>query len=546
MLVVLLSIVVAGCANYGPATVEVNQGSPTDDNESVLFVPTAFQPVRSSPTPDEVSIWVSPALPPALQQSALELERIGGRNVFLAEDSSSAEIRIEPNAERPLTSWVYALVAPFPTVRDEMSWQNLEELWSGNLDSDEPLFISEGIGETLQALFTAPKGECVENIEADELLERVWENRPAYAVIGFEDLEPRWKVIEIASMSPIQKGFDPNSYPLVISFGISGKEEFTDEIATALDWPATNRDPDSLTVLTMTGVTALTRATAWRMDAKGSDYPGLLIGDWLRDADITHVSNEVSFAEDCPQPDPAQKGLKFCSSPRHFDLLPYVGVDVVELTGNHILDWGRDAFLNSLSLYEQQGYEYFGGGKDLAEALQPALFEHNDNHLAFLGCNQAGPSFVWATSETPGGAPCSQEDLFDEVKHLRAAGYLPIFTYQWAESYSSSPLPLQIDGFHKAIDAGAVIVSGSQAHQPQGFEFYNGGLIHYGLGNLFFDQMWNSNAREEFIDQHVFYNGRHISTRLLTAVLEDWSQPRPMSPAEREAFLAKMFAASGW
>jgi poly-gamma-glutamate capsule biosynthesis protein CapA/YwtB (metallophosphatase superfamily) len=33
-----------------------------------------------------------------------------------------------------------------------------------------------------------------------------------------------------------------------------------------------------------------------------------------------------------------------------------------------------------------------------------------------------------------------------------------------------------------------VIVSGSQAHQPHGFEFYNGSLIHYGLGNLFFDQ----------------------------------------------------------
>ncbi len=37
-------------------------------------------------------------------------------------------------------------------------------------------------------------------------------------------------------------------------------------------------------------------------------------------------------------------------------------------------------------------------------------------------------------------------------------------------------------------DAGADIVSGSQAHQPQGMEIRGDGFINYGLGNLFFGQ----------------------------------------------------------
>jgi len=91
-----------------------------------------------------------------------------------------------------------------------------------------------------------------------------------------------------------------------------------------------------------------------------------------------------------------------------------------------------------------------------------------------------------------------------------------------------------------------VIVSGSQAHQPQSFEFRNGAFIHYGLGNLFFDQMASAAVRQEFLDRHVIYDGRYISTELLTTFLEDFAQPRPMTADERAAFLAALFSASGW
>jgi poly-gamma-glutamate synthesis protein (capsule biosynthesis protein) len=52
--------------------------------------------------------------------------------------------------------------------------------------------------------------------------------------------------------------------------------------------------------------------------------------------------------------------------------------------------------------------------------------------------------------------------------------------------------------------------------------------------------------RQEFIDRHVFYAGRHISTELLTAMLEDWSRPRPMTEQERAQLLQTVFAVSRW
>jgi len=38
-------------------------------------------------------------------------------------------------------------------------------------------------------------------------------------------------------------------------------------------------------------------------------------------------------------------------------------------------------------------------------------------------------------------------------------------------------------------DAGASVVSGSQGHSVQGFGLRGNSFIHYGVGNLYFDQM---------------------------------------------------------
>jgi hypothetical protein len=42
------------------------------------------------------------------------------------------------------------------------------------------------------------------------------------------------------------------------------------------------------------------------------------------------------------------------------------------------------------------------------------------------------------------------------------------------------------------------------------------------------------------------YDGRYLGVELLTAYLEDFAQPRPMTVEERETFLKAIFTASGW
>jgi poly-gamma-glutamate synthesis protein (capsule biosynthesis protein) len=134
-----------------------------------------------------------------------------------------------------------------------------------------------------------------------------------------------------------------------------------------------------------------------------------------------------------------------------------------------------------------------------------------------------------------------------EITRLKTEGYLVIATFQHHEYYTYVAQPDQLRDFRQMAEAGAVIVSGSQAHQPQAMEFLDGSFIHYGLGNLFFDQYGLCEAcRQGLIDHHIFYDGRYISTELLPIQFVDYARSRPMTLEESNVLFQSLFAASGW
>jgi hypothetical protein len=512
--------------------------------------PTPFQPLPWTLTPSPIpatptptlppySLWIDPRLPQSFQdQIELPVE------LGISSQPQGASLRLEIGASQLVSAWVYALVAPFPTVTDGLSADELHQAWKGKARGDFkgiPLMMAESTRVVFSAMWGEPAEDAVAVRPADELLQAAWDQRPSWAIIPFEDLEPQWKVLEVQGLSPLHSDFNPGAYPLTVPISISG------EAAVRPLIPPGNRDPQKMTTLVMTGVTALVRATAFTMEQKGVIYPAKDIRDWLQEADITHISNEVPFAEDCPYPNPVQEGMKFCSNQRYIELLDDVGTDIVELTGDHFSDWGSEAMLFTLELYDQRSWPYYGGGTNLKEGRQAVTLTHNGNRLAFIGCNAKGGGYARASATQPGAAACDFEGMRSEIKRLRADGYLVIATFQHFEYYTYAAQPNQIRDAHQLTEVGAVIVSGSQAHQPQAFEFSNGSLVHHGLGNLFFDQLDVSTAtRQGFIDRHVFYEGRHISTELLTIWFMDYARPRPMTAPERESLLTAVFQASGW
>jgi poly-gamma-glutamate synthesis protein (capsule biosynthesis protein) len=459
----------------------------------------------------------------------------------------------DSQSDRAAIQWLYALVAPFPTVQDGVTFDELLLAWTEGTPpasfSGVPLLMDESTLAALTALWDEPAAGAVRIVSGDRLLEEAWSALPAWAIVPFEKLEPKWKVLTIDGQSPVRKDFDPVKYPLVASIAVQSGNSGQ---RLAVSAQPSNYDPSKLTTVVMTGVTALVRATALTMELKGTTYPGEKMRDLFREADIMHVSNEIPFFTGCTYPKPDQAALVFCSDPKYMDLLTDVGADVIELTGNHFADRGPAGMLETIEIYNQNKLPYFGGGVDLQDSLKPALFEVNGSKIAFIGCNKPDIGrFPTATDYQPGAAPCDFEYLPEKISELNAEGYVVISTFQWNESYDSYPNPQQIRDFQLMADSGAAIVSGSQAHYAQAMEFHNDSFIHYGLGNLFFDQMGDQDwmpkgIRRLFFDRYVIYDGKLISVELVTAMLEDYSRPRLMTEQERAGFLQEYFFYSGW
>ncbi|MCA9982263.1 MAG: CapA family protein, partial [Anaerolineales bacterium] len=329
---------------------------------------------------------------------------------------------------------------------------------------------------------------------------------PALTILPFEQLDPRLKVLAVDGNSPISVKYDAASYGLLVPLGWVGDDTAVAEI-TALS-PATtltNRHDDRLTHLTMTGPSGLSRAVADRMEKYGYQYPGEEIAPILQSADIAHMSHENPFAPDCPDPEPTG-GTRFCAQPKTIQLMTWLGVDVVELTGNHLNDWGKQNLLYTLDLYEEVGIAGYAGGRNLEEARQPLLIEHNGNKIAFVGCNPVGPFGVWATEDEPGALPCDDYSFnIAQIQELAAQGYVVVGSIQFIEHFQYDAFQPQRNAFMGFANAGASIVHGAHGHHPMGFAFSDDRFVHYGTGNTFADQMFSLGTRQMFVNTYVSF-----------------------------------------
>jgi len=414
--------------------------------------------------------------------------------------------------------------------------------------------VSEATAGVFNSLW-GKAGSNVTIVEPSEFLTLAEENPAAVAIIPFEEISPRWKILKLEGISPLDKPFAEVNYALSVFFHLNSSTAdvkdtsiIQDKIASLI--PSSNRDESKMTVLIMTGTTAITRGLAYKILINDKEYPIAKVKDWFLTADLRHVSNESPFVIVCPHPDPYTSSLVFCTSPAMIEVLENIRINVVELTGNHIKDYGPENLETTMQMYEDRGWSYYAAGIDADSARRPVLLENNGNRIAFIGCNAVGPDSVWAKEDRSGAAKCDFSYLDKTIRELKAQGYVVVTTFQHEELSKEvgSPTVFMFDqkissDFVSVAESGADIVQGSQAHYPMGFEFVGDSLIHYGLGNFLFDQMWEPN-RNEFIDRHIIYDGKYINTELLTAILMDWSQPTPMDVEQRAQFLAEIYQAS--
>lgn len=320
-------------------------------------------------------------------------------------------------------------------------------------------------------------------------------------------------------------------------------------------YPLDDYETDAVFTINQTGTTAIGRRLFYRIKDTGDGAQfAENIKDFLSKTDLTHISNEVSFANDC------DSGLTmiFCTSYLAFDTISAIGTDVIELTGNHNNDWGASANLATIDFYHEKGIKTFGGGKNEEEAAIPLDFSIKGTDLTWIAINNSTSSKEngqGATSTHPGANIYNEATTRTQIAEAKAKGNYVIVDVQYSECYCypdygveypacDAPISGQTAFFRSLIDMGADMVVGTSAHQPQTYELYNDKPIYYGLGNLFFDQtMWPDTAKG-YILTHYFKNGKLIQTRISPTIYDTTYKTKLMDNASAEAFLTRLLASS--
>ena len=372
-----------------------------------------------------------------------------------------------------------------------------------DIKSDTKVYVSSDEYQLSKVFLKQLLGSDVEILKSEDLINKLKESEEYIAFVPYEDLNESYKVLTLDGKFCLTdaKGCLSIGYKLeeakesefvskILNHNM--KIEYGKNIAV---------DTNDIVKINMSGVVAMSRGLASKIDSsKDYSYPARELGEFLSNADLTHVSNEASFAKGCT----GYTGMRFCSKPEYIKTLEVSGVDIVELTGNHNNDYGYSNSKSTIEKYVELGWSYFGGGLNKEDASKILYKEVKGNLIAFVGYNWYDTMYgssALAGVNTSGANSYSEEKLTQDLSQAKEKGALVVVTFQFQECYSYpasdviypicyKPLssPDQKKVFRQAIDLGADIVVGTQAHQPQTYEVYKEGIIFYGLGNLYFDQ----------------------------------------------------------
>jgi poly-gamma-glutamate capsule biosynthesis protein CapA/YwtB (metallophosphatase superfamily) len=282
-----------------------------------------------------------------------------------------------------------------------------------------------------------------------------------------------------------------------------------------------------------TGVTAITRSSGIVLDREGIDFYLKNIESYFKKSELTHISNEVSVKDQC---DYGTMKMHFATKPAHFEIIKRLRANIIELTGNHNLDFGKEPYLNSLKWYESNNMQYFGGGKSPAEANRPLILELKDgSRVAWIGFNEFCPCGECADKEIGANrySATKAKNLIDSLKKNANVSYI-MACVQFGEADTYTPTPTQKNICKYLVDCGADVVLGSQAHQAQEIGLHKDKIIFYGLGNFLFDQIHRLGVRQAFFLNCFFYKGKIVQYQPVYTYMNDQRQPTVASEERKK------------
>jgi poly-gamma-glutamate synthesis protein (capsule biosynthesis protein) len=202
----------------------------------------------------------------------------------------------------------------------------------------------------------------------------------------------------------------------------------------------------------------------------------------VREADLAIVNVE------CPLTTAERRapktGPKLKSDPEWAVFLKDAGFELATLANNHIYDYGRQGFEDTIGACAEVELETVGAGATLEQSQRTSMRTIGGKKLDVV--NVAENEWCAATSRRGGAHPM---DTIGNARTLRSAAENADFVLVVAHGgseFTPYPSPRTVDRYRFFIENGADAVIAHHPHVVQGYEIHQGAPIVYSLGNFLF------------------------------------------------------------
>lgn len=190
------------------------------------------------------------------------------------------------------------------------------------------------------------------------------------------------------------------------------------------------------------------------------------------------------------------KSAHLKTEPENIELLKYLNITHVSLANNHLYDYGKKGFEETIEHLESSKIKYFGVN-DKVE-----LIENGSNKVALSGyvCYTTN-ALGYLENRKNGVNELDYNKVRESLLNYTSSGYFNIVSFHIGEEHVHYPNLTHVRLAHKLSQEVPFVFHGHHPHVLQGVENFKNSLHLYSLGNFCFDDVYTNKSKVPLITQ---------------------------------------------
>ncbi|HEX5169701.1 MAG TPA: CapA family protein [Cyclobacteriaceae bacterium] len=253
-----------------------------------------------------------------------------------------------------------------------------------------------------------------------------------------------------------------------------------------------------LLTIGLTGDVMIGRTLDGIIEERGYDFPWGNVLSLMNGTDLNLINLETTLTYSVNE---VHKTFNFKAAPDKVKSLLNANISIVNLANNHILDYGEEGLLETITTLASAGIKFIGAGNNISEALAPVIVDRDSIKLGVLGLTDNEPG--WKATSRPGTNYLDISDkreravILNSIEELRKKCDVLIVSIHWGPNMQKEPPSGFITFAHDMINCGASVIHGHSAHIFQGIECFNNGIVLYDTGDFVDDYAVDPELRND-------------------------------------------------